>query len=86
MSGLRKTIYPTGLTVWRLPDQWLMHIMWIGPGAGLRLCIGDPADGSTAIGTAIEHPSASGTYDSRREAETAVRAFVAADGRKGGQS
>jgi hypothetical protein len=79
---MRERRYPTGLTTWGpLPGTGTMHILWPGPGSGLFLVMGQPnAPGSQM--TRIEHVSASGSYGTRTEARTAVRAFTAgANGR-----
>jgi hypothetical protein len=79
-AGMRERRYPTGLTTWGpLPDTGIMHILWPGPGSGLFLVIGQPDTVGVPM-TRIEHPSASGSYDSRAEARKAVHAFIAADG------
>ena len=65
---------PTGLIVWRIPDTGL-EIMWPGPGAGLFVGAATTPGGAV---TRIEHPSADGTYDTRKDAQRAVDAFLAA--------
>lgn len=61
-----------GLTVWALPGATL-EIMWAGPGA--RLWIGQPRVAGGCV-TTIDHPTADGIYDSRKDAERAVAAFI----------
>ena len=66
-----------GLTYWGpLPETRDMHVMWDGPGSGLRMYVTDPTRPG-AMGQPIRHPSASGTFATVREAEKAVNAFVA---------
>jgi hypothetical protein len=79
-AKLSRRTSPTGLTVWGpLPDSTGMFILWPGPGGGLNLCVGDPSEVGTSV-TRIEHPTASGTYDTRKQAQAAVEAFTAAAG------
>jgi hypothetical protein len=81
MSAVKVPRHPLafGITYWGpLPGTAAMHIMWDGPGSGLFLYGGDPSAAGTPQGRRIEHPSASGTYATAREAEKAVAAFVAA--------
>lgn len=69
--------YAFGITSWGpLPDTADMHVQWDGPGTGLYLYASNPESGNP--GMRIRHPSASGTYDTLRDAEKAVNAFVAA--------
>lgn len=63
-----------GLAVWAIPGSKL-EVMWAGPGA--RLLIGQPRVAGGAM-TLINHPTASATYHSRKDAEAAVIAFIAA--------
>lgn len=68
-----------GITYWGpLPGTEAMHVQWDGPGSGLFLYAGDPSVAGTLPGRRIQHPSASGTYATAREAEKAVAAFAAA--------
>lgn len=77
-AKLQRRPYAFGMTSWGpLPDTEDMHVMWDGPGSGLYLYAADPGSGS-ALPMRIRHASASGTYGTVREAERAVRAFVAA--------
>ena len=71
---MKRQISPTGLTVWTLPDSRL-EIMWMGPGSGLF--IGQATTPGGAV-TRIEHRTADGSYANLKEAEAAVKAFVAA--------
>ncbi len=64
----------TGGAVWALPDSAL-EVMWIGPGGGLH--IGTPRRPG-GITTPIRHPSADGTYNTLKEAQKALDAFIAA--------
>ena len=73
-ATLRPIVGPTGLTLWRLPGSAL-SIMWAGPGS--RLLIGWCETPGGAV-THIEHPAADGAYMTRREAQAAVAAFMAA--------
>jgi hypothetical protein len=67
---------PTGLTLWGpLPETTDFYLMWGGPGSRLRLAIRPLSVDGTS--TTIEHPTANGTYDTRREAAAAVAAFAA---------
>jgi hypothetical protein len=65
---------PTGARVWALPDSRL-QVMWSGTGARLRIGFDFLTAGGN-MGTTIDHPSASDSYNTPREAEAAVRAFV----------
>ena len=61
-----------GMTEWGpLPDTTSLYLFWGGPGDGLYLKSGN-------VERRIHHASASGTYDTLRDAEKAVNAFVAA--------
>jgi hypothetical protein len=71
---MKRQISPTGLTVWTIPDTNL-EIMWMGPGSGLFVGTATTPGGAV---TRIEHRTADGTYTNRREAEAAVKAFLAA--------
>ena len=62
-----------GLTVWSLPAASGLEVVWAGPGSGLRLGFPRLPGGMT---TSIEHPTASGTFSTRKEAETALRQFI----------
>jgi hypothetical protein len=75
-SGLR-VIYraPTGLVVWAVPNTNL-QIMWAGPGSRLKIGFDLTRAGGSA--SLIDHPSADGNYNTRREAEVAVHAFLRA--------
>lgn len=67
-----------GITRWGpLPGTGDMHVLWDGPGCGLFLYARDP-ERTRALGSPIRHPSASGRYQTVKEAEKAVQAFVAA--------
>jgi hypothetical protein len=67
-----------GITYWGpLPGTDAMHVQWDGPGAGLYLYACDPRV-ARLPGMRIRHPSASGTYDTLREAESAAHAFAEA--------
>jgi len=66
---------PTGLLVWALPEAGELEIMWAGPGASLL--IGMPRQPGGLV-TSIDHPTASGTFATEREATAAVAAFIAA--------
>lgn len=77
--ALHRQISPTGLTQWSLPNSEPVHAMsliWPGPGSGLNLGINANVPGGSM--SRIEHPSASGTYDTRKDAEAAVQRFIAA--------
>jgi hypothetical protein len=71
-----KVVYAavTGVLVWEVPSTTL-QIMWSGPGS--RLYIGRPLVAGGMI-MAINHPTASSTYDTRKDAESAVVAFLEA--------
>lgn len=63
---------PTGLTLWRLDSP--LSIIWLGPGGGLLLGIhATSLDGQIVP---IEHPTASGTFDTRKAAKKAAQAFL----------
>ena len=47
---------------------------WFGPGSGLQLSIGEDGRNCTPTG----HPTATGTYDTRKQAGQAIGAFRAA--------
>lgn len=67
-----------GITYWGpLPGTDAMYVQWDGPGGGLYLYAGNP-ESAGAPGMRVRHPSAGGTYDTTREAERALAAFIAA--------
>lgn len=67
-----------GITYWGpLPDTRDMHVQWDGPGSGLYLHAANP-ESATVPGMRIAHESARGTYDTLRQAERALAAFIAA--------
>ena len=66
---------PTGLTVWALPNSDL-QVLWPGPGARLRL--GWKLMKPEGTATMIDHSTANGAYNTRKEAEEAVKRFIAA--------
>jgi hypothetical protein len=77
-TKLRRQPLAFGITKWGpLPDTEDMHIMWDGPGCGLFLYPRDP-ERRGSLGMRIRHESAGGKYQTVREAERAVKAFVAA--------
>jgi len=61
-----------GGMVWALPGSTL-EVMWAGPGS--RLLIGQPRVAGGSV-TSIDHPSASGSFDTLRDAEAALTSFV----------
>lgn len=65
---------PTGLVMWPIVGTAEASLIWLGPGSGLFLGIN--ATSPQGIMTAIDHPSANGTYDTRLEAARAARRFV----------
>ena len=63
-----------GMTRWGpLPDTTDLFLFWDGPGAGIYLEKGAGGDQAR-----VRHPSAAGTYDTARQAQAAVDAFVEA--------
>jgi hypothetical protein len=66
----------TGATVWSVPGGSL-QIMWMGPGSHLRIGY-DFLKAGAPMGSIIDHPAASDSYNTRSEAEAAVKAFLAA--------
>lgn len=63
-----------GMTKWGpLPDTRDLFLFWGGPGDGLYM-----TKGENGAHRRIEHRSASGTYDTARQAQRAVDAFVKA--------
>jgi hypothetical protein len=61
-----------GMTKWGpLPDTTSLFLFWGGPGDGLYLT-------SDNTERRISHPTASGTYDTPKQAQSAVDAFIAA--------
>jgi hypothetical protein len=67
-----------GITYWGpLPGTSDAHVQWDGPGSGLYFYPSDPS-GGTSLPLRIRHASAAGTYQTVRDAERAVRAFLAA--------
>jgi hypothetical protein len=64
---------PTGAVVWHLSEPDLV-IFWPGPGG--RLSTGFNTPGSRLH--QIEHRTADGEYATRKQADAAVRAFLAA--------
>lgn len=77
MSALREQVSPTGLTLFGpLPDTRDWYLMWPGPGARLSLAIRPfEVSGTT---TRVDHPTANGVYDNRKDAREAANAFVVA--------
>jgi hypothetical protein len=71
---------PTGTTVWQLPDSD-MQIMWNGPGGRLRIGWSFMKAGGS-MGTLIDHHTANGDYKTRKEAEAAIKSFIASGGVK----
>lgn len=74
--ALKHRTYPTGMVIWPVPGSDRMSIIWPGPGIGLLL--GMDADKPGGSMTPIEHPTASGTYQTRKQATKAAEAFIAA--------
>jgi hypothetical protein len=76
-SGDPRVVYrmPTGGLVWAVPDSKL-QIMWGGPGSSLRMGYDLMRPGGSSW--KIDHPSADGSYATKRDATAAVRAFLAA--------
>ena len=74
---LRAQSGPTGATIWTISETGL-QIMWPGPGAGLFIGQATTPGGSV---TRVDHPMADGEYRTRREAEVAIRNFLASDRR-----
>lgn len=62
-----------GGAVWSLPDCSRLELMWMGPGSGLYL--GTPREVGGFV-TRINHPTADHVYNTMREAQAAVDAFV----------
>lgn len=79
-AKLKRTPYAFGITSWGpLPSTRNMRVQWDGPGSGLYLYPCDPSSAqSAALGMRIRHSSARAEYQTLREAERAVYAFVAA--------
>jgi hypothetical protein len=80
MSGTKLQRHPVafGITYWGpLPDTRETFIQWDGPGSGLYLYASNP-EYARDVGLRIRHRLASGEYRTLRDAERAVRAFVAA--------
>jgi hypothetical protein len=71
---MRKLISCTGMTQWPLYEG--QSVIWMGPGSGLYLVFGSTM-------TRIEHPTASGQYDTRKSAENAIKAFLASPSPEG---
>lgn len=69
-------LLPTGGAVWAVPGSSL-YILWGGPGAGLRL--GDVYTPG-GFSTSIDHPAASGSFDTYKAARAAVGRFLALGG------
>lgn len=68
-----------GITYWGpLPETDSMYVQWDGPACGLYLCTGNPEQASTPPGMRIRHDSASGTYNTVKQAEQALARFIAA--------
>jgi hypothetical protein len=66
-----------GMTRWGpLPDTESLYLFWGGPGSGIYLEHG--IDGGQSGQTRVRHASASGTYDTAKQAQRAVEAFVSA--------
>jgi RadC-like JAB domain len=72
-SGIRAMRGPTGLAVWTLPGSNL-EIMWSGPGS--RLFIGQATKPGGHV-SSIDHHTANGNYDTFKQADAAVAAFLA---------
>lgn len=69
--------YAIGATSWGpLPDTEDAHIMWDGPGSGLYFY--PRYSDITAPHMRIRHETANGTYDTLKQAEKAVYAFIEA--------
>jgi hypothetical protein len=67
-----------GITHWGpLPGTEGTHVQWDGPGGGMYLYPCSPERASVP-GMRIRHETAAGTYDTLRQAERAVTAFIAA--------
>ena len=66
---------PTGLTLFGpLPETTDFYLLWLGPGAGLKLAIRPfSVDGTV---TSIQHRTANGAYNTWREAAAAAEAFA----------
>jgi len=60
-----------GMWTFALPETDALWLHWDGPGAGLYLA-------SPAVMRPIDHPTANGTYQTRKQAQAAVDAFIAA--------
>jgi hypothetical protein len=75
-SAKLRVVYrsPTGSVVWAIPNSGL-QIMWAGPGASLK--IGKPLEARGSV-SSIDHHTANGQYRTLRDAQAAVRAFLAA--------
>lgn len=59
-----------GIWQWELPGSALT-LIWDGPGSGLSLA-------SASVLRPVSHPTASGQYQTREQADKAVAAFIAA--------
>jgi len=70
-------ISPTGLTVWPVPGSEALTLTWTGPDSGLFLGMHADQPGGSMV--RVDHPSADGTYATRKQAAKAVVAFIAAD-------
>lgn len=66
-----------GITYWGpLPGTDSVYVQWDGPGTGLYLYASDPG-AATSPGTRVRHDSASGTYDTVKQAGQALARFIA---------
>ena len=73
-SKLARRPLAWGMTRWGpLPETEDLYLFWDGPGSGIYLEHG--IDGDQIH---VRHASASGTYDTPKQAQRAVDAFVAA--------
>jgi len=73
IGGTRASAHPLAFGMWTfaLPDTDRLWLHWDGPGTGLYL--------SHARGQRrIAHPSASGIYQTRKQAQGAADSFIAA--------
>jgi hypothetical protein len=63
-----------GMTRWGpLPETKDLYLFWGGPGSGIYL-----EHGQDGPQQPVRHASASGTYDTAKQAQRAVEAFVSA--------
>lgn len=76
MSAIKVARQPLafGMTRWGpLPETTDLFLFWGGPGDGLFM-----VKGENGAHQRCRHPSASSTYDTTKQAQGAVNAFVAA--------